>query len=164
MKKVFVFIFLFFVYIPFGNKEYDFINTNNLILNTTRFNIINSNISKYFLIENIEGISLIINEIPKHLYYMENGSIVNGFVIQHNECDYYLFLSPMLEGNNILMVLSHELIHIKQYYTKKLIYLDSNNICWEDSIINLNSLKYLDRPWEQEAFNNQHVVFFEIKN
>lgn len=155
MKKILL-IFVFLIPILIGNEEYKILNTNNKVLNFTNHKI-EENISKALFYLGIEGLTISIHNIPNELLFVENNLIVNGFVIkdEDNECNYYLFLSPLLlNKGDIIQVLSHEMIHINQYYTKSLI---SNNleVCWKGNSIDINKLNYLERPWEVEAFERQ---------
>jgi hypothetical protein len=49
-----------------------------------------------------------------------------------------------------IMILSHELIHYKQYYDHRLFDLNTS-IQWEGKSYNTSS-EYEQRPWEVEAF------------
>lgn len=157
VKKILLFILLFLIPIILNNEGINILNTNNTLLNFTRFNKIEEPIFKALFHLNMEGLVISIHEVPKEFLYIEGNLTVNGFVIkdEENECSYYLFISPLLLSKGDLNeVLSHELIHINQYYKKKLI-STSTEVCWEGNSIDINKLNYLQRPWEIEAFENQ---------
>lgn len=164
MKKILLFIFLFLIPIILRNQGIILLNTNNTLLNFTRFNIIEEYIFKAFFHLNMEGLVISIHEVLKEFLYIEGNLTVNGFVIkdEENECNYYLFISPLLEGDKLIEVLAHEIIHINQYYTKKLI-STSTEVCWDGNSIDINELNYLQRPWEKEAFDNQFSLYEIIK-
>jgi hypothetical protein len=48
-------------------------------------------------------------------------------------------------------VLSHEIVHVHQYYSGRLIF-DDNKITWMGDEYKLDGLPYDSRPWENEAF------------
>lgn len=77
---------------------------------------------------------------------------------------YFIFLDDMGRDESI-KVLSHELIHLKQYYTKKLI-LSKTEAIWDGTIYSeyqISELKYEDRPWEMEAFAKQRELQNKIE-
>ena len=164
MSKKIILIFLFILFpILIGNRGINVLNTNNKIVNLTKFDKIEENLSKALLYLEIEGLVISIHEVPKELLYIENGITVNGFVIQENNCSFYLFLSPLLESDYLIEVLAHEVIHINQYYMKKLISISYEEVYWNDSLIQVSKTNYIDRPWEIEAFNGQHCLYEKIK-
>ena len=64
-----------------------------------------------------------------------------------------------------IKVLSHEMIHLKQYYTKKLI-LEKDRVYWNGDVLyesEINNLRYEDRPWESEAFAGQRGLENKIR-
>ena len=54
-------------------------------------------------------------------------------------------------------VLSHELIHLKQYYNKELMII-KDSIYWKNELINIFSISYKNRPWEIEAYADQKNI------
>jgi hypothetical protein len=165
MKKILLLlIFIFLIPIVIGNEGFRILSTNNTILNFTEHRIEES-MSKALFHLGIEGLVISIHDVPNDLLYLGNNLTVNGFVIKDEdyECNYYLFLSPLLKSEKTIEVLAHELIHINQYYTKKLISINTEKVYWKDSLIEINKLKYIDRPWEKEAFDSQFCLYEIIK-
>lgn len=69
-----------------------------------------------------------------------------------------------LDKNEVIEVLAHELIHLEQYYSGRLLEIDSV-IFFEDGVFFTNSLPhYYDRPWEVEAFAKQFELETYIKD
>jgi hypothetical protein len=78
---------------------------------------------------------------------------------------YIIFLDDMGRDESI-KVLSHELIHLRQYVTQKLI-LHKNEVIWDGKVISgyeVSESKYNDRPWEIEAFAEQRQLENKIRN
>jgi hypothetical protein len=70
----------------------------------------------------------------------------------------YLIRTKDFSRIQALEILSHELIHLYQFYTLKL--TDNGRfIIWDNKVYE-NIPDYFDRPWEIEAFRNQT----ELKN
>ena len=69
---------------------------------------------------------------------------------------YALFVDDMSRYEAI-KVISHELVHLKQYRSEKLI-LKKNSVIWdgrEYSEWEINDMDYMRRPWEREAYDEQ---------
>jgi hypothetical protein len=74
---------------------------------------------------------------------------------------YIIWIDKLSRQENIT-VLSHELIHLNQYQTKKLIYID-DTVIWNGERVDLTNIPYQDRPWEKEAFDKEFGLEREIK-
>jgi len=69
---------------------------------------------------------------------------------------YIIWLTPN-NRESYIKILSHELIHLQQYYLEKLI-INQKDIYWEGKKIDMNNYSYKDLPWEIEAFSNQNEL------
>lgn len=65
---------------------------------------------------------------------------------------YYIFIDDVDRIESI-KILSHELIHLKQYYEKRLYLKDGRIPVWLGDEYPLNYTTYENRPWEVEAFS-----------
>jgi predicted metallopeptidase len=74
----------------------------------------------------------------------------------------YIIWVSNLSRSEMIKVLSHELIHLKQYSDKKLSVVDSN-VIWNGEFIDLSVVKYEDRPFEIEAFQKQTDLLNKIE-
>lgn len=66
----------------------------------------------------------------------------------------YRIWTESLSRSEAIKVFAHELIHLQQYYTNRLVVKD-RNIYWKTEVISAEQLKninYNERPWEIEAF------------
>jgi hypothetical protein len=76
----------------------------------------------------------------------------------------YVIWVDDMDREESITVLSHELIHLRQYYNGKLI-VTNELIKWDDQIIPVNELSTIDynsRPWEIEAFQEQKYLDIDI--
>lgn len=73
--------------------------------------------------------------------------------IRYENDDFYIF-TGMMNRNEAIEVLSHEVIHMLQYRSGNLIY-SNGKITWMGEVLDLNSKEYEQRPWEIEAFQQQ---------
>ena len=62
-----------------------------------------------------------------------------------------------------ITIISHELIHLKQYFTKELVY-SNGVIYWDKKEFVLNDIGYGDRPWETDAFKKEIQLSNKIKS
>ena len=66
--------------------------------------------------------------------------------------------------NKYIEVLAHELIHLKQYYSKELQIIE-NKVIYKDKLYyNANHINYDYRPWENDAYADGKKLNFSIKN
>lgn len=97
---------------------------------------------------NISGITILINPLEEKL---TSGEFEIEAHIVGNQNQFIIF-TQSFNRRKAIEVISHELIHLNQYRTERLVKLGST-IVWEGipyPLIGL--LPYLDRPWEVEAF------------
>lgn len=141
---------------PFNKVSF---NDNNKVLNKVglkymdtvvlaglnRLDIKNTNVLiKEFKIESIEDIETI-------AYIEHIGTI-------------YIIWIRKIDKEECIEVLSHELIHLKQYNDNR---AEVNNgyVVWlGNKILNEDIPEYLKRPWELEAFAKQGVLKNKIEN
>jgi hypothetical protein len=77
----------------------------------------------------------------------------------------YVIWVDDMDRDETITVFSHELIHLRQYYTGKLV-VSNKLIKWDDQIIPVNELStinYNSRPWEIEAFQEQKYLDIDIR-
>jgi hypothetical protein len=75
----------------------------------------------------------------------------------------YIIWINNLSRNQMIKVLSHELIHLKQYSDKRILVVGSN-VMWNGEVIDLSIVKYEDRPFEIEAFQKQTDLLNKIES
>jgi hypothetical protein len=76
--------------------------------------------------------------------------------------NYFLFIIPN-DRNTQINVIAHELIHLKQYEEKDLIY-ENNVLTWKGVQYDLYQNLYNDRPWEDDAYSKELELETKIKN
>ena len=75
---------------------------------------------------------------------------------------YYLFVGD-IRRNEVIKVISHEIIHIHQYYSGDL-YYNEGKVYWQGDEFDLNNLEYSKRPWEENAFDREKSLSNAIEN
>ena len=81
--------------------------------------------------------------------------------IRYENDDFYIFTNIM-DRNESIEVLSHEVIHMLQYRSGNLSY-SKGNVTWMGEVLDLNSKEYEQRPWEVEAFQKQTKLISLVK-
>lgn len=75
----------------------------------------------------------------------------------------YLIYIKKGSRNEMIKILSHELIHIQQYHTQKLMYDKGDYLVWDGDSLNILEIPYDKRPWEIEAFEISPELESKIK-
>ena len=60
-------------------------------------------------------------------------------------------------------IVSHELVHLRQYLSKQLIY-DGFYVYWNRAKYDVKEMEYSTRPWEADAFERQVELSKKIKS
>lgn len=80
--------------------------------------------------------------------------------LREKDGKYYLFILPSSKSQAITII-SHELIHLTQYHTKKLTY-ENGIVNWEGKEYGVEEISYSIRPWEEEAFQLEGALTNQI--
>jgi len=140
------------------------IETTNMIANRTDRNYLDSIVYVGLNELNLDSVAVTIRQISPEVQAMfDSNSQLKAHIIG-KENQYIIFVDEM-SRDEAIKVLSHELIHLKQYYTKKLI-LEKDKVIWDGREVyqtEINETKYEQRPWEAEAFAGQRGLENKIR-
>ena len=145
-------------------KQFD-IETTNMVANRTEDNYLDSVVYVGLNELGIDSLAVTIRPITDEVKQQFDSEGTLKAHILGRDRQYIIFLDDMGRDESI-KVLSHELIHLRQYVTKKLV-LHKNEVVWDGEIISeyrVSELKYDDRPWEIEAFAEQRQLENKIRN
>lgn len=169
MKKIFkiigivlliiLFIFLLFKIITYKEKSFSHIKIDDKykIVNATKTNYLDTIVYAGLKSIDIDSVNVAIISIDrvKKCIDKENDDIqIKAFVVGHDNI-YQIYIGDYSKRVSI-SIISHEIVHIKQYYNKKLIDIGNNTFIWERDTTNV--MNYNDRPWEKEAFKEQKDI------
>lgn len=87
---------------------------------------------------------------------------ISGHVVENKDGSYVIYLDMSLNRDELIKVISHELIHIKQMQKNQLEYDDKGNVYWDGKKQKLN-IPYDKRKWEEDAKKYETFVFNRIK-
>jgi hypothetical protein len=145
-------------------KQFD-IETTNMVANRTEDNYLDSVVYVGLNELGMDSLAVTIRPITDEVKQQFDSEGTLKAHILGRDRQYIIFLDDMGRDESI-KVLSHELIHLRQYVTKKLV-LHKNEVVWDGEIISeyrVSELKYDDRPWEIEAFAEQRQLENRIRN
>lgn len=96
----------------------------------------------------ISGITVLIDPLEKELT-TEEFEILAHIIGTQNQ---FIIYTNEFSREKALEVMSHELIHLQQYNTGRLVKTDGG-VIWEGYYIeSIEEIPYMARPWELEAF------------
>ena len=140
------------------------IETTSMVINGTDRNYLDSIVYVGLNELKLDSVSITIREIsPEIQKQFDSNSQLKAHIIGKG-IRYIIFVDEM-GRDEAIKVLSHEMIHLKQYYTKKLI-LEKDRVYWNGDVLyesEINNLRYEDRPWESEAFAGQRGLENKIR-
>jgi hypothetical protein len=145
-------------------KQFD-IETTNMVANRTEDNYLDSVVYVGLDELGMDSIAVTIRPITDEVkQQFDSEGTLKAHILGRGR-QYIIFLDDMGRDESI-KVLSHELIHLRQYVTQKLI-LHKNEVIWDGKVISgyeVSESKYNDRPWEIEAFAEQRQLESKIRN
>lgn len=163
-----ILLFIFGIYKLYTRKERTFkivqIDKNNFIQNKTDKPYLDSIVHVGMNELGINGTYIIIRSLTKETKKQFSTDIELKAYIKGLGKQYVIWVDDMGRDETIT-VLSHELIHLRQYYNGKLVVSDGL-IKWNNQIIPVNELSTIEynvRPWEIEAFQEQRYLDIDIR-
>lgn len=142
-------------------NEFDF-NEKHIVYNMTSINYLDTIIHAGLQSVNVDDIIVIIKPLENNTSTSIPDNMELKAHIISNGVQYVIYIDKISRKQSI-SVLSHELIHLVQYYNKDLV-IKSDSIMWKNKLVNLSSIEYKNRPWEIEAFYEQYDLEIEMKN
>jgi len=77
--------------------------------------------------------------------------------------DFTITVDPNLGKRNMLLVLAHEMVHIKQYAKGELKdYMRVNRVKWKGKVYNDAKIDYWEQPWEIEAHGREKGLYYKF--
>lgn len=173
-SKIVLIIFIlivFFVGIYFLNKknekpfkEVDIPDTANYINNRTENKYIDTVLLLAANKLGVEGAIISVFPMSDEVrinFERDNNISLKAFIVGSGY--QYAIFTQDLDRMESITVFSHEMIHLKQYNSNRLIVLGNGVVTWEGQKIEVNSIPYNDRPWEREAFQNETKLANDLK-
>lgn len=136
---------------PFNSVE---LSSKNLITNNKLPEYYDTILSVGLDQAGIENQHIIINPLSDGAKNQFDGELRAH--IRFYNGSFYLFIEE-LDRDLAIQVISHEIIHMKQYISGDLSY-DNSVLVWKGEIFDLTNIEYSKREWESEAFSSENQV------
>ena len=101
-------------------------------------------------------------EIELNLKNLKNEEVVGWFYEGENKRDFYIDIEKVLEGDELIGTVCHEMVHVWQAATRKMKDLDGFRKMYMDKVYD-NTTAYDDEPWEIEATAMQGGLLEKFK-
>lgn len=75
---------------------------------------------------------------------------------------YDMIIDSAMAKQNMLTVLAHEMVHIKQFVNNELKNLSGNYCRWNGQKIDYYKINYWDQPWEIEAHGREKGLYYRF--
>ena len=146
------------IYFLSNQKERTFkrvtLSHNNIITNKTSKSYLDTLVSEGLDVLGLKGEFVMIKDMnPTLKGSLGSDTELRAFIIGEN--NQYVIYVDDLNREESLTILSHELIHLQQYSTGRLIRMEDHIMMFDGEAYNVDEIKYKDRPWEIEAFKNE---------
>ncbi len=113
----------------------------------------------------ISGCSVRIRDMNEQLRNNPGASGLElGATIFGSGNSYLIYVDPSIDKREVITVMSHELIHLRQYFSEDLMIINGSAgiVKWKGEEMNVLNLEYNLRPWEVEAFAEQRNLAKDI--
>ena len=177
MKKILIVILvllmlgLIYIFIKNQSQEVYFkpeaFSDKNNILNPTEPKYLDTIVSVGMDVLGIESTYITILHLPENIKE-QFGSVnpdtqLQAFILS-DDSDLYRIYFDNINKETAITVMSHELVHLKQYHDGKLkVDIKAQIAEWLGQKYDLNAVPYAERPWEQDAYDNQAMVAAKLK-
>ena len=132
---------------PIPNKVE--LNKLNAVLNRTEMSYADTIVSIGLDALDIDSITVFIRPLNMASTKDAFGDIMlKAYIIGKN--NQYVIYTNKFSRKELIDVLSHELIHLSQYYHEEIVIVDKT-VVWRGSIFDHSRVEYENRPWERDA-------------
>ena len=81
----------------------------------------------------------------------------------HKARDFTITVDPNLGKRNMLLVLAHEMVHVKQYAKGEMKdYIKMDRVKWKGKVYNEQTIDYWEHPWEIEAHGREKGLYYKF--
>ena len=133
------------------------INSDNTIVNKTEQRYLDTALLVALNEAQVSGITVIIEDLTPSVreQFRQFSDIHLSAAVVGNGKQFILFVDRF-SHKGALTPISHEVIHIMQYYSGRLKSIPDYGVVWDSDTISYDVLRatnYRERPWEMEAFD-----------
>jgi hypothetical protein len=130
------------------------LSRNNIISNKTSKSYLDTLVSQGLDVLGLKGEYVMIRTMDPSLKgTLGADTELRAYII--GERNQYIIYIGDLNRQESLTILSHELIHLQQYTSGRLIRMEDRFMMFDGEVYNVDNIEYKNRPWEIEAFNKE---------
>ena len=127
---------------------------NNIITNKTSKSYLDTLVSQGLDVLGLKGEYVMIRTMnPSLKGSLGTDTELRAYII--GERNQYIIYVDDLNREESLTILSHELIHLQQYSSGRLIRMEDRFMMFDGEVFNVDNVPYKERPWEIEAFKKE---------
>jgi hypothetical protein len=148
----------FAIYLLSNQKQQTFkkvtLSRNNIIRNSTSKSYLDTLVSQGLDVLGLRGEYVMIRTMdPSLKSALGADTELRAYII--GERNQYIIYIGDLNRQESLTILSHELIHLQQYTSGRLIRMEDRFMMFDGEVYNVDNIEYKNRPWENEAFKKE---------
>jgi hypothetical protein len=133
------------------------LSETNGILNTTPYPYLDTVVDVGLTELGVAGLNVLVQPMSDRIrtrFEREEGAALEAYIAEWLD-GYVICVNGDLGRNRAIDIMAHELWHLSQYQSKRLVLLGGSEVLWLGTRYDVLTLPYAERPWEREAFREQ---------
>ena len=133
------------------------LSETNGILNTTPYPYLDTVVDVGLTELGVVGLNVLVQPMSDRIrtrFEDEEGAALEAYIAEWLD-GYVICVNGDLGRNRAIDIMAHELWHLSQYQSKRLVLLGGSEVLWLGTRYDVLTLPYAERPWEREAFREQ---------
>jgi len=104
------------------------------------------------------GLNILSVESTVYVVETPNHNMGNRNYVTKINDSYYIYVDTSERKSRVYRALAHEMIHISQYESGKLVVKSDNEVLWDDKPYYLDVTPHSQRPWEVKAKKDEYSL------
>jgi hypothetical protein len=133
------------------------LSETNGILNTTPYTYLDTVVDVGLAELGVVGLNVLVQPMSDRIrtrFEEAEGAALEAYIAEWLD-GYVICVNGDLGRKRAIDVMAHELWHLSQYQSKRLVLLGGSEVLWLGTRYDVLTLPYAERPWEREAFREQ---------
>lgn len=133
------------------------LSETNDILNTTPYTYLDTVVDVGLAQLGVVGLNVLVQPMSDRIrtrFEEAEGAALEAYIAEWLD-GYVICVNGDLGRNRAIDIMAHELWHLSQYNSKRLVLLGGSQVLWLGTRYDVLTLPYAERPWEREAFREQ---------
>ena len=133
------------------------LSETNGILNTTPYAYLDTVVDVGLTELGVAGLNVLVQPMSDRIrtrFEEAEGAALEAYIAEWLD-GYVICVNGDLGRNRAIDIMAHELWHLSQYNSKRLVLLGGSQVLWLGTRYDVLTLPYAERPWEREAFREQ---------